>query len=91
MLVHTVRARGCPLVIIWTRSARGCSHIQTFHIFTQIPLTWDACGLHARGGVHRVAKDAELGQLGADQAAEVGTGGAGELHTLFGQCIPILL
>ena len=50
-------------------------HINYIYTFTQISLTWDACRLHARGGVHRVAEDAELGQLGADQAAEVGTRG----------------
>ena len=30
-------------------------------------LTWDAGGLHPRGGVHRVAKDCEFGQLEANQ------------------------
>ena len=53
-----------------------------------MPLTWDACGLHARGGVHRVAKDAELGQFGADQAAEVGIGGQVSYTLCLGNAFP---
>ena len=34
--------------------------------------TWKAGALHARGGVHRVSKHAELGQLGADEAGHHG-------------------
>ena len=44
------------------------SHIHTIYMFTHSPHTRRAGGLHARGGVHRVAKDAELGKLGADEA-----------------------
>ncbi len=48
--------------------ATGMRHQIKSHFW----LTWTACALHARGGVHGVPEEGELGQLGAHEPRHAG-------------------
>ena len=48
----------------------GVGHQQGHRHLGDVDLARDPVALHAGGGVHRVAVNAELGQLGSDQPAD---------------------
>ena len=67
---------GSPMLASGVGGESGIGHQQGHRHTGDVDLTRNPMALHAGGCVHRIAVNAELGQLGPDQSTDAGRGGA---------------